>query len=256
MINVDKNIERDRYDARASLEIDWAASQLSLGSKTMPLYLRSPYLQYERLIAQNVGKSCSCLEIGAGTGMHTKALLDTGASIVISDISQISLDVVKRKFSGEYKNFETKVADIESLPFPDSSFDAIFCAGSLSYGEPYKVNREIRRVLRNGGFLIFIDSLGHNPIFRLNRWLHYLRNNRTKSTLERIPTMSRIEELSTGFSSVSVFYFGGFIYLCPVIKFFFGEASAECLSDTLDSFLHVKKSAFKFVLLSKNYSKR
>ena len=103
MMNSDKNIEHKRYDLRASLQIGIADSQISLGSQTMPLYLRAPYIKYEQLIAENVDSGHECLEIGAGTGLHTKALLDTGANIVISDISEISLDVLSRKFSNKYK---------------------------------------------------------------------------------------------------------------------------------------------------------
>ena len=255
MIDFDKNIERERYDTRASLQLDLLDNQISLGSESIPSYLRPPYLLYERLISENISKCYSCLEIGAGIGTHSKALLDTGAHVVISDISQISLDVVREKFTEKYENFVTKVADMESLPFPDSHFDAILCAGSLSYGDPLKVNSEIRRVLRNGGLLIFVDSLGHNPIYRLNRWFHFLRNNRTKSTLQRIPTITRIEQLTLGFSSVAISYFGGFIYLSPIIKRLFGAEAAVIFLNRLDFFLRIKKSAFKFVLLCRNFSK-
>lgn len=252
---VDKNTELERYDSSAALQIDLAVSQVYYGSQLMPVYLATPYLQYERLITENVKKSHSCLEIGAGTGMHTKVLLDTGANIVVTDISKLSLEVIKKKFSNGYSNFVTEVADMESLPFSDSTFDAIFCAGSLSYGDPLKVDAEIRRVLRNDGFLIFVDSLGHNPVFRLNRWLHYLRNNRTKSTLERMPTISRIEQLSLGFSYAEVSYFGGVIYLCPILNRIFGAVRTANLIAAMDSFMQVEKSAFKFILFYKNFSK-
>lgn len=43
-------------------------------------------------------------------------------------------------------------ADMHDLPFPDSSFDFIFCAYTLVYSkEPSKAAREFVRVLRDGG---------------------------------------------------------------------------------------------------------
>jgi ubiquinone/menaquinone biosynthesis C-methylase UbiE len=63
---------------------------------------------------------------------------------------------------------------MEKLPFAGQSFDIIVSAGSLSYGDNDKVLDEIYRVLKNKGVFIAIDSLNNNPIYRLNRCLHYL----------------------------------------------------------------------------------
>jgi len=142
------------------------------------------------------------------------------------------------------------VADMESLPFEANSFDVIAIAGSLSYGEPDLVDAEVRRVLRPGGIFICVDSLNHNPIYRFNRWFHFLRGRRTKSTLLRMPTIARIQSISMEFKSAEVSYFGAVSYLMPVLAGIMGQSRAAQISDTVDRVVHVRRSAFKFVLVA------
>lgn len=252
MTERDKFIERERYDARARVQMlgDAPMTELLSGSETMPSYLRSPYIFYEEKIAELIRPNHRVLELGAGTGLHSLALLKTGAQVVVSDISPNSLRLLKQRFDGTYENLKTEVADMERLPFPDASFDVIVSAGSLSYGDPDLVDREIRRVLRSGGMLICVDSLNHNPIYRLNRWVHYIRGNRTKSTLQRMPDLSRISAISRDFSNVNVRYFGAFSFAMPIFLRLFGAYRAKLISDQLDRLVAVKRSAFKFVLIA------
>jgi ubiquinone/menaquinone biosynthesis C-methylase UbiE len=252
----DKLIERARYDARAQLQLAGSTmiAEVPLGSKTMALFLQSPYLCYEQTISKLIQPSHRVLELGAGTGLHTFALLQTGAQVTASDISPNSLSFLKLQFKNLFDNLKTEVADMENLPFDDSSFDVIASAGSLSYGDPYLVDAEIRRVLRPGGMLICVDSLNHNPVYRLNRWLHYLRGNRSMSTLKRMPNFARIRALGEGFSSVNVRYFGAFSFAMPVVARLFGEDTAQAASARIDHLLGVRRSAFKFVLVAQGFA--
>lgn len=245
-------IERDRYDANAISQLAEGKPfvEVSLGSHTMAPYLRTPYIFYEQKIAELIKPAFRVLELGAGTGLHTRALLKTGARVVASDISPNSLVLLKQRFEAVPGNLETWVADMESLPFETSSFDVVVSAGSLSYGDPQLVDIEIKRVLRPGGSLICVDSLNHNPVYRINRWLHHLRGNRSKSTLKNIPDLTRINALSSGFSSVSVDYFGAFSFLMPFLACFAGDKLAKVASDRIDKLVGVKRSAFKFVLIA------
>lgn len=175
----DKQIELRRYQDRASYFLSnfGSGTEVKLGSKTMPAYLRAPYLFYDQSIKALFSPRQRVLELGSGMGLHTLALLRTGAQITASDISYDSLRLLRQPMQsvdGNLKtevvnieslsNLKTEVADMESLPFDDSSFDIITSAGSLSYGAPYLVDIEIRRVLRPGGTLICVDSLNHNPV--------------------------------------------------------------------------------------------
>jgi ubiquinone/menaquinone biosynthesis C-methylase UbiE len=252
----DKLIERARYEARAQSQMAGAAMvvEVPLGSQTMPAYLRTPYLAYERKIAELIRPSHRVLELGAGTGLHTRALLQTGAQVIASDISPNSLSLLKQRFQSTLGNLEIEVTDMERLPFEAFSFDVIASAGSLSYGEPHVVDAEIRRVLRPGGMLVCVDSLNHNPVYRINRWLHYLRGNRSKSTLKRMPDLARIKALGDGFSNVNVHYFGALSFAMPVLARLLGENAAQAASDQVDQLVGVKRSAFKFVLVAQGFA--
>lgn len=256
MTDQDKLIELDRYDSRAMSQLVRAdaVAETLFGSQTMPSYLQTPYIYYEQRIAELIKPEHLVLELGAGTGLHTQVLLQTGAQVTASDISPNSLSVLKGYFKDAYGNLKTAIADIESLPFDDSSFDVIACAGSLSYGAPPLVDSEIRRVLRPGGMLICVDSLNHNPIYRANRWLHYMRGNRSKSTLKRMPDLARIKALSQGFSSVNVRFFGVMSYAMPGIARLLGENAARSLSDRIDEMVGVRRSAFKFVVVAQGFA--
>lgn len=252
----DKLIERARYDARAESQMSQSAlvTEVPLGSQTMASYLRAPYLYYERKLAELLGPGHRVLELGAGSGMHTRALLQTGAEVMATDISPNSLTLLRQRFRSNPGKLETAVADMENLSFEANSFDVIASAGCLSYGEPRLVDSEIRRVLRPGGMLICVDSLNHNPVYRLNRWIHYLRGNRSRSTLKRMPDLTRIQALGDGFSDVDVQYFGALSFAMPVVAGLSGENTAQSVSDRIDRWMGVRRSAFKFVLVAQGFA--
>jgi ubiquinone/menaquinone biosynthesis C-methylase UbiE len=224
------------------------------GSQTMSSYLQAPYIYYEQMISELIRPEHRVLELGAGAGLHTRVLLQTGAQVTASDISPNSLGLLKQQFKNVPGNLKTEVADMESLPFDDSSFDVITSAGSLSYGDPILVDTEISRVLRPGGMLICVDSLNHNPVYRANRWLHYMRGNRSKSTLKRMPDLARIRALSKGFSIVNVRFFGAMSFAMPGIARLFGENTARAVSDRIDQLVGVRRSAFKFVVVAQGFA--
>jgi len=252
-MNQDKQVERDRYDAQAKeLLSGLGDTQMTdtFGSHGIPPSLRSPYIFYEQRIREMIRPQDRVLELAAGAGMHTSALLQTGAHVTATDISPHSLKLLEQRIHGARGSLTTHVADMEKLPFSDGAFDVVACAGGLSYGDPSLVDDEIRRVLRQDGALICVDSLNHNPIYRLNRWVHYRRGERTRSTLQRMPDLARISALGSGFADVNVRYFGAFSYAMPAIASLFGEAKAQVVSDRLDELIGAKRSAFKFVLVA------
>ena len=247
----DKIIELNRYDSRARDILaegqSSVGSSVQFGSKACPPVLAAPYIYFEECIRKNISHNHDVLELGSGTGMHTFALAQTAARVVASDISSNSLAVLAQRITG----INTCVADMESLPFENASFDVVTSAGSLSYGEPTLVDTEIRRVLRPGGTFICVDSLNHSPVYRLNRWFHYKRGERTRSTMLHMPTMERIETISKGFKQTDVRYFGSISFLMPVLARIVGQTRAAAVSDYVDKLVNVRRAAFKFVLVAK-----
>lgn len=247
----DKNIESLRYDKRAQSLLATRTAIIksfeAFGSMAVQPIYRAPYIYYEQCISRNVLKNHDVLELGAGIGLHTYALVQTGARVVASDISSKCLEVLSHRIV----NVKTAVADMEALLLNDHSFDVVTSAGSLSYGDPALVDAEIKRVLRPGGVFMCVDSLNHNPVYRLNRWLQYKRGHRTKSTFLYMPTIERIQSISRGFKSAEVRYFGAVSYLMPVLAHLIGQNRAAAVSDHMDQLINVHRAAFKFVLVAK-----
>jgi len=88
------------------------------------------------------------LEIGSGTGAGARVLSGTVGSLVVTDLSAEML----RHSPGE---LAPRVhADASALPFPTGSFDAVVMINMLLF--PHEVDR----VLRVGGSVVWINSLG------------------------------------------------------------------------------------------------
>jgi len=253
MLSSDKHIELNRFESRAEkLLLDDNVNFLN-GSESMPEYLRPPYIFFEKKIRNLIKKNDKVLEIGSGTGLHTDSLIKTGAYVTATDISQNSLHVLEHNLSKSKKSggrLRTLVADMENLPFQDKSFDVVASAGSLSYGDSKIVDKEIRRVLKPTGFFICVDSLNNNPIYKFNRYLHYLQGTRSKMTLINMPSIKRLEKLTQLYSEVEVGFWGSISYLMPFIKIITGAENAKKISDFVDKLFCVRKSAFKFVLVA------
>jgi SAM-dependent methyltransferase len=256
----DKAEELSRFEERAKGRIPGTSGRQfdrdDYGAASFSRELRAPYLAYEEAVRRLVRPGGRVLELGSGMGRHTKVLIDTGASVTASDISPEALAVIERTLGPAARGrLETRVADIEALPFADASFDAVACAGSLCYGDPVTVDSEIRRVLKPGGSLVLVDTLNHNPIYRLNRWIHFLRGDRTRSTLVRMSTVSRIESIARHFQDARVLYFGAISWAMPIVSRITGAERAGRFSDAVDRLVGARRSAFKFVLVANELRK-
>ena len=246
----DKDIEHDRYESRArSILKQNSEAPANLGLGLLPAAIRSPYICYEAFIKKNITHTdLKALDIGAGTGVVTGMIVETGVQTVATDISESALKILQERVS-DLGKIETQVADMESLPFDDGSFDIVLSAGSLSYGDNTIVRDEIYRVLKKGGKFICVDSLNHNPIYRFNRWVQYLRKQRSLSTILQMPTRQLIKSYETKFGKLEDRYYGSVSWAAPLLSLLFGAATASRISDRIDALLGVSNSAFKFVMV-------
>jgi SAM-dependent methyltransferase len=106
------------------------------------------------------------LEVACGTGRVTRHLRERLASavrLVATDLSDAMLAYGKGRVGG---GIEWQKADATALPFADASFGAVVCAFGVMFVPDKKAAfREARRVLREGGILLFNvwDGLDNNP---------------------------------------------------------------------------------------------
>lgn len=247
----DKALEKERYDERASLyslsvENDFAID----GADSLPYILRSPYKKYEEYIRATIKSGDRVLELAAGTGEFSRLLVRDDISYIASDISFKSLQVLRSRFKGAC-SLLVHVADMECLPFESGYFDVVTCAGGLSYGSNSLVMNEIYRVLKNKGHFICVDSLNHNPIYRMNRFIHYVLGRRSRSTLFRMPTIDLISRYQRLFGASNVEYYGAICWAAPLLCLFMSDKSASRLIDHFDDLSRVRSNAFKFVMLLK-----
>ncbi|NMC51352.1 methyltransferase domain-containing protein [Candidatus Kuenenbacteria bacterium] len=105
-------------------------------------------------------KGKTILDVGAGTGRLTLRLAEKGADVTAIDISPEILKILKKKNN----KIKTMVADAESLPFPDNSFDIIVAAFLIVHlKDPKYFFTESYRVLKPGGILAITNINQKRP---------------------------------------------------------------------------------------------
>ncbi len=108
------------------------------------------------------------LEVGVGTGM-TLPLLPRNIEITGIDLSQKMLDQAQKRIAKlKYTHVRLLKMDATKLEFPDESFDRVLAAYFIStVPEPVKVVRELMRVTKPGGYLLFLNHFhSETPIKR------------------------------------------------------------------------------------------
>lgn len=249
----DEIIEKNRYNKAsknflAGLEKNKLALKV-LAADNFPLYLRPPYLYYHELISQQTFPGKKQLDLCCGNGIHSFTGAKNGASVIGIDYAEESIIVCKQRASILNLNVEFITADVESLNFRDESFDLVSCVGSLSYLNHEILLREVYRVLKKDGVFICLDSFNCNPVYRFNRYIHYLRGQRSYSTLRRMPNMNTLKLVNEIFSKVDVKYFGIFTFLSPFLSIVLSPEKILQVLTYLDKHVRIfKRHAFKIVI--------
>src|SRR5579862_686492 len=111
------------------------------------------------------------LEIGCGTGVHTRLLAEAGATVSAVDLTTTAVEYTGRRLAHAGVPANVVEADAESLPFPDASFDYVWSWGVIHHSQDTdRVISEIARVLRPGGRLSFM--VYHRT--SLTYWVNYV----------------------------------------------------------------------------------
>jgi len=120
-----------------------------------------------------IEKGTDLLELGCGTGVFSLMLAETGANITAVDISSDLLEKAKQKSS--FGNIRFELADAEDLPFDKDSFDVIAGCTVLHHLELEPVLRQIKRVLRPNGKIVFAEPNMLNPQLLIQKNIPFIK---------------------------------------------------------------------------------
>ena len=110
-------------------------------------------------------KAANILDVGCGTGRHSRFLAKHAFSVYALDFSQKALvSLTKSIYRSQSKSLSPLRAHFTALPFQTACMDAILCFSTIHHGfhrEIVQALQEFARVLHPGGFL-FLDILSQN----------------------------------------------------------------------------------------------
>jgi len=154
-------------------------------------------VDYKRLslIIGRVNPGDYVLQIDCGPGMLAKKLLEKGALVKATEISQVGMERARKK------GIDVVQVDLDSerLPFPDEEFDVVISDSSIEhlfYSD--RILRECARVLKPGGkFILLLPNIAH---WRFRLWLlfgrfPYIKNSPTDLSHIRFFTVSEARAL-------------------------------------------------------------
>jgi ubiquinone/menaquinone biosynthesis C-methylase UbiE len=152
------------------------------------------FQRHYELIAADILRHCpagSILDIGTGPGWLLVKLHDqapdgslTGLDISPAMVAKARQNLAKAGLAGR---IEVRLGAAQSLPFADSSFDAVVSTGSIHHwNDPAAGLNEVHRVLKPGGHALIYDIVSDTPkdvlresahaFGRLKIWLCWLHS--------------------------------------------------------------------------------
>jgi ubiquinone/menaquinone biosynthesis C-methylase UbiE len=154
-----REIEKKGKKKEAMLEIHDRIAN-SYEKKTERFEFRNQFHKYRRiLVSYAKGK---VLECGVGTGRSLEFYKDDCNVIAIDHSSKMLEKAKERLDDPEFndiknKNIELRQMDCEDLKFGDNSFDTVVDINNFqAYYNPEQVMKEIKRVLKDNGVLVFL----------------------------------------------------------------------------------------------------
>jgi len=152
------------------------------------------------------------LEVGGGLGLNALWLARRGARVTVLDLSGERLRMLARlaEREGLRGRLELVQGVAEALPFRDESFDREFTKSVLLHVNLDQAAPELRRVLRNGGKGIFVETMAQNPFVNLYRRFF---GPPIWRTIAKYFDEARLREIARPFGGARVwtFYFLGFL---------------------------------------------
>lgn len=154
------------------------------------------------LISQTLASSPGgdLLDVGCGPGMMVRELLDSRPGDFRITALDRSPAMVEACALASANNVRALVGRVETMPFPDASFDVVLAMGVLEYTESTAALAEIARVARPDG-LVLVTMLNPMSPYRFVEWHVFwplLRVLRAVETLLNVPPDRRHGPVETG----------------------------------------------------------
>lgn len=221
-----------------------------------PHLLSSYAFCYQTLEGYCQGKKI--LDYGCGNGVHSIFLAKYGKEVIGIDLSESSLQIAREKARKERveDKVEFLLMDCEKLDFPDNTFDIIFDGGTFSSLDIKKVLPELSRILKPEGFLVGIETLGHNPFANLKRKINKKTGKRTEWAVKHIMRMENLKEMESYFDKVEIKFFHLISWIIfpflKVKKIIFLLKPLEVVDRIFLNLSFLRKYSFKVVFVFKS----
>lgn len=156
------------------------------------------------MLSGHIVPTMRVLELGCGAGYYTKELARTGAEICAIDISPDLLMLAARSVSDPRVTFMQ--ANAYAMEFADESFDSVVGSSVLHHLDVEPAIREIFRVLKKGGSMVFTEPNMLNPQIMLQKNILWLKKRLGDSPDETAFFKWPLQRLlsSAGFKAVTV----------------------------------------------------
>jgi len=248
MMESRKQKEIEHYDMMAGKLLEREKDEKSDFEEFSPLLLASFRFAYNFLKDKCENKNV--LDYGCGNGIHSFWLEKLGAKIKAIDLSDNSLQFARKRGKN---SVEFMKMDCENMSFPDNHFDIVFNSGTFSSLNLDKALSELSRVLKPDGFVIGIETFGHNPLTNFKRGINIIVKKRTAWAASHIMKESDLKKIKKYFSELEIHYFHLVSWLAfPFLNFPFGKTLLK-LSEFIDRILlkipFFKKYVFKIVFI-------
>lgn len=112
-----------------------------------------------------IGKTA--LDVGCGGGVLAEEFAAAGFTVTGIDPSENSIKTAENHAKQTGLNIHYETGTAEKLPYPDGSFDVVYCCDVLEHVRDLnKSIAEISRVLKQGG-VFFFDTINRTPLSKL-----------------------------------------------------------------------------------------
>lgn len=160
----------------------------------------------EAIFLPNMLKYKTVLELGVGNGKTLSSIIiQKPKSVTAIDFSQEAIDICKSNIKNKEVSFIK--ADVKNLPFARETFDIIICyylLDNLKEKEREEAVKEIKRVLRNSGTIIFEDFAVGDFRQKVGKIIENNTIEKKSGLIQHFFTKEELLDLFKDFSQISL----------------------------------------------------